>query len=186
MNQPHSSIPPKVLALLTRFGKKKTLNALEVLVRVGEQCNSIFFVQKGGFLRRFYNEKSSTFRTISFHLPSHRPFLTINESFFARKPSSYEIKSFQQSEVLECSRELIEEMSEKHEFLKEFQQARILEALLFENEFKSRLISYSSAEFYEYLCNAYPEIIKHVPSKYIAEVMRISPEWLSKLRQKRR
>lgn len=111
--------------------------------------------------------------------------MTVNESYFARKPSLYEIKAFQSSEVLLFSRELINSMSQQHDFLREFHQAKILEALLFENEFKSRLISYNSKEFYNYLCEEFPEIIKHVPSKYIAEVMRISPEWLSKLRQQR-
>ena len=183
MNYPNSAFPPQILDLLQQYGTRQEFKAHEVLIQVGEQCSSVFYVIKGGFLRRFYNESSAILRTISFHLPTHRPFVTINESYFAHKASFYEIRSFQPSVILSYSRELIEEMNDRYPFLKEFQNARILDALLFENEFKSRLISYSSKEFYDYLCKEQPEIIKHVPAKYIAEVMRISPEWLSKLKQ---
>ena len=173
------------MELLLQYGVRREFKSHEALVRVGEQCKHVYFVLKGGFLRRFYNHSSSVFRTISFHLPTHRPFFTVNESYFAGKVSLYEIKTFQSSEVLAFRRELISQMNQSHKFLRQFHQEKILEALLFENEFKSRLISYNSGEFYDYLCNEFPEIIKHVPSKYIAEVMRISPEWLSKLRQQR-
>lgn len=185
MNHYSASVPSSLLKLLHEYGTLKSLKTHEILIRVGEQCNQIYYVIKGGFLRRFYNENSSVFRTISFHLSDHRPFMTLNESYFAQKPSFYEIKAFQQSEVLVFQRELIEKMYQTHALLQDFYQAKILEALIFENEFKSRLISYSSKEFYNYLCEEYPQIIQQVPSKYIADVMRISPEWLSKLKQKR-
>lgn len=184
MNLSQPELSPEIISLLHQYGKKQEFKTHEILARVGEQCNTVYYVQKGGFLRRFYNEHSNILRTISFHLPTHRPFMTLNESYFAQKPSLYEIRAFRQSEVLLFSRELIDEMNAKHDFLRTFNHQWILGTLLFENEFKARLISYSSKEFYEYLCQEYPELIKEVPSKYIAEVMRISPEWLSKLRQK--
>lgn len=185
MNPSGTNIDPKLLALFHQHGTKQIVKTHETLIHPGEQCNSIYFVVKGGFLRRFYNESSAIFRTISFHLPTHRPFMTLNESYFAKKPSFYEIKAFQQSEILIFKRELVEKMSKTYSFVQDSHNAWILEALIFENEFKSRLISFSSKEFYTYLCDEYPEIVKHVPSKYIADVMRISPEWLSKLKQKR-
>lgn len=178
-----SSEDAQVMELLHEIGTKQSLKSLEVLIHEGEECDKIYFVLKGGFLRRFYNDKSEIFRTISFHLPNHRPFMTINENYFAQKPSSYEIKAFQASEVLVLQRQLIDEMTVKYPFLETYGQNRIMETLIYENEIKARLISYSSKELYEYLCKEHPAIIKNVPSKYIAEFMSISPEWLSKLRQ---
>ncbi len=144
MNHANPALPPQIASLLHRYGTRQTFKTHETLIRVGEQCNSVYYVLKGGFLRRFYNESSSVFRTISFHLPTHRPFMTLNESYFVQKPSRYEIKSFQHSEILTFKRELVEKMNETNSFLREFHNAKILEALLFESEFKSRLISYSS------------------------------------------
>lgn len=184
MENGNSNINPEIGQLLHQYGFKRKLKAQEILVEVGAQCDEIFYVLKGGFLRRFYNEQSDIFRTISFHLPSHRPFMTVNESYFGNIPSHYEIKAFQSSEVLSFSKTLIQEMYEQYSFLQKFYDTKIIEALLYENEFKARLISYSSKEFYQYLCEEHQEIIKNVPSKYIAEIMRISPEWLSKLKHK--
>jgi len=179
------NIDPQILELLQQFGIKKSLKAHEVLIQAKEECGHIYYVKKGGFLRRFYNDKSSILRTISFHLPSHRPFMTVNENYFANRPSSYEIRAFQSSEVLAFRRDLVTEMSQEYPMLQEFSNDRIMKTLIYENEIKARLISYSSKELYEYLCEFYPELIKQVPSKYIAEFMIISPEWLSKLRQKK-
>jgi len=67
---------------------------------------------------------------------------------------------------------------EEYDFIESFHYKKIVEVLIYESELKSRLITYNSAEFYEHLCENYPEIIKQVPSKYIAEFMRISPGWL--------
>ena len=184
MSLSYLDIPKDVQELLFQFGIKKVYKTHEVLTRVGEQCNSIYYVIKGGFLRKFYNDQSEILRTISFHLPTHRPFVTVNESYFAQKPSNYEIKAFRSSEVLIFQKDLILQMNQKHSFLQEFYSTQIIEALIYENEFKSRLLTYSSKEFYNYLGEEYPEIIKNVPSKYIAEIMRISPEWLSKLKSK--
>lgn len=183
--QSSQALSPQIVELLHQYGNKRVLSAHEILIGVGESCNSIYYVLKGGFLRRFYNEASDVLRSISFHLPEHRPFMTLNESYFTGAPSLYEIKSFTSSEVLVFDRELVEKMNADHPFVREFYDKWILGTLLFENEFKARLISYSSQEFYDYLVKEYPEIIKQVPSKYIAEIMRISPEWLSKLKQKR-
>lgn len=177
------NINPKIVELLHQYGVKQTLKAHEVLIPANQECNHIYYVIKGGFLRCFYNDKSDVLRTISFHLPTHRPLMTVNENYFANKPSSYEIRAFQSSEVLSFKKELVNEMSQKNQMIQDFRNDRIMKTLIYENEIKARLISYSSKELYEYLCEEHPEIIKNVPSKYIAEFMSISPEWLSKIRQ---
>lgn len=183
MEHKSSSTDEQVMELLHQYGTIQRLKALEILIHPGETCDKIYYVLKGGFLRRFYNDKSEIFRTISFHLPIHRPFVTVNENFFAQKPSSYEIKAFQASEILVLKRPVIDDMTKKYPLLQEFSNRRIMETLIYENEIKARLISYSSKELYNYLCEEHPAIIQNVPSKYIAEFMSISPEWLSKLRQ---
>ena len=172
-----------ILPLILKHGTTRKFKRNEVLVSVGEDCKNVFFIKSGGFLRQFYSDESESLHTISFHLPNHRPFVTINESYFADQPSMYEIRAFKTSEIVELKKGVITEMNQQHPFLKEFHDQRILQALLFENEFKSRLISYSPKAFYQYLCQQYPEVIKNVPSKYIADVMKISPEWLSKLKR---
>jgi hypothetical protein len=60
----------------------------------------------------------------------------------------------------------------------------ITQALQEENDFKLKIISYSSERLYSYLITHCPKVIQQVPSKFIAEFMGISSEWLSKLKHR--
>ncbi|MEL6865914.1 MAG: hypothetical protein AAFP19_15925 [Bacteroidota bacterium] len=182
MKKERYDIPTDILEMIKTYGKVRSLKPLQVLIPVGSRCNSIFIVKKGGLLKRFYNEKRGLSRTISFHLPNHRPVVTIAESYYQDKPSLYDIKAFEYSEVYELKKEFIDQKIQDDIFLKAFYDQKVINILIYENELKSRLISYSSRELYDYLINEHPAIIKSVPSKYIAEFMCISPEWLSKLK----
>lgn len=135
-------------------------------------------------LKRFHQDESNQLRTISFHLPNHRPIITIAESYYYEVPSNYEIKAFEATEVFELKKGLIDQKINEDTALRDFYYSRVLDILIYENELRAKLISYRSTELYAYLFKAHPEIIAQVPSKYIAEFMRISPAWLSKLRRK--
>jgi len=65
-----------------------------------------------------------------------------------------------------------------------FYQNLIINMLLIESDLKSKLICFDAEDLYKYLINAYPELIINVPSKYIAEFMSISPQWLSKIKRR--
>jgi hypothetical protein len=60
----------------------------------------------------------------------------------------------------------------------------LTQALQEENDFKLKIISYSTERLYSYLIEHCPEVIQKVPSKFIAEFMGISSEWLSKLKHR--
>ena len=183
MKNKSEEISPEIMKALFQYGQRRNIKAHETLAHIGETSNSTNFVLSGGFLLRFYNEDSEVLRTISFHLPTHRPFVTQGDSFFSRKASHYEIKAFQNSDILVFTRGVIEQMTQEP-FIAEFYNKMIIDAFHYENEFKSRLLTYNSKAFYQYLGKEFPEILQTVPSKYIAEFIGISPEWLSKLRQK--
>jgi hypothetical protein len=60
----------------------------------------------------------------------------------------------------------------------------VTQALQEENDFKLKIISYSSERLYNYLITHCTKVIQQVPSKFIAEFMGISSEWLSKLKHR--
>ena len=171
--------------LLEHYGKRYVLKSHQTIINVGDQCDKVYYILKGGLLRRFYNPHSDDFKTISFHLPDYRSVVTINKSFFSNTPSNYELKAFKTSELIIIKNSDLESINAQNEELQNFYNQQIINSLILENELKSRLISFNSIEFYNYICQEYPEIIKSVPSKYIAEFMGISAEWLSKLKKER-
>jgi hypothetical protein len=69
--------------------------------------------------------------------------------------------------------------------LSAFYQSMVIKVLTEENDLKLKIIAYSSDQLYRYFLENFPIVIQRVPAKYIAELMGISPEWLSKLKRPR-
>lgn len=65
-----------------------------------------------------------------------------------------------------------------------FYHSVVLRALLEEHEFRLKLIAFTSARLYDHLLSRFPMIVRQVPSRYIAEFMGITPEWLAKLKSR--
>ena len=59
----------------------------------------------------------------------------------------------------------------------------IIKSLIRENQFRTKLLTYSSKKFYAHLVDNYPEIIKNIPSKDIASFLGISAVWISNLKR---
>jgi hypothetical protein len=94
------------------------------------------------------------------------------------------LRAIAHSELLEFNKADMDAiMLEDIEFFK-FYHLIVTQALQEENDFKLKIISYSSERLYSYLIKCCPEVIQKVPSKFIAEFMGISPEWLSKLKNR--
>ncbi|MEL7535162.1 MAG: hypothetical protein AAFN10_27915, partial [Bacteroidota bacterium] len=122
--------------------------------------------------------------TINFFLSDLHPFMSCIDSYFTQMPSSCELRAVADSIVLTMSKIDLEAMIENHPELRQFYHSRVVQALIEENELKLKIISYSSKQLYQYLIEELPIVIQQVPSKYIAEFMGISAEWLSKLKRK--
>lgn len=172
------------MQLMLSYGQVLELKTHNILVNVGEKCNKVYYVLEGGFIMKYFDHNTSVERTINFHLPNFQPFMTIVESYFHNKVSNYQIKAFQASKLIELDKKDINRVISENEDLYKFYVDMIVNVLISENEFKSRLISLDTKSLYQYLNNSWPQIIKNVPSKYIAEFMGISSEWLSKLKSK--
>ncbi len=163
-------------------GKLITIKRNEKLLNIGEQSNYIYFIIEGGFVSQYLDENSSEYRTIAFFIENYQPFMTQPESFFTKSLSDCQLKAFKNSEVLAFHRDSIEKLSIQHKAFEAFCNARILEALILDSKMKSKIISLSKQNLYRYLIKDHSSITKNAPSKYIAEFMGITPQWLSKIK----
>ena len=85
--------------------------------------------------------------------------------------------------MIELSRDDIEDIVKDDIGLFRFYFNVVCRGFLEENELKSKIITESSENLFRYLTSEYSLLIKSVSSKYIAEFMGITPEWLSKIRK---
>ncbi|MEM9077770.1 MAG: hypothetical protein AAGC43_12050 [Bacteroidota bacterium] len=86
------------------------------------------------------------------------------------------------SEVLMLPKSIISEGVEKDNSLRQAYIEETIYALLAINEFHTKLITLTTKAMYQYLSTSCSDIVREIPSKYIAEFMGVSAEWLSRIR----
>lgn len=154
-----------------------------VLLAPGKICSHAYLIIKGGFVCRYMHEKFEIAKTINFYLEDLHPFMACVDSFFTQQPTQCELRAIEDSIILSLSQKDIFEIMDKDENLKKYYDSLVITALTEENELKLKIIAFTSEQLYEDILLNFPSVIQKVPSKYIAEFMGISAEWLSKLKR---
>ncbi len=173
-----------VLDVLIEVGSFHKLRSNEVLVERGSKCTDLFIILKGAFIVKYMDEDAEGVeRTVNFHLDTFQPFMTCMDSYFTGAKTLREIQSVSRIEVLKCNRKDLEKFNKEDPVFSYFYNKKLVDTLLLENHFRVKSTVKSHKEFYQYLIAEYPQIIEKIPSKYIAEYMGISAEWLSKIKR---
>ncbi len=159
-----------------------TIRKGETLLHVGELCSCAYFINKGLLVNLFITEKGNECVT-SFASDYQYPFLS-GISYITQKPSDFEIRALEESELICISKESIEGLSKRYPaFLVYY--THILQLLIAKQQTLFAVLqSYTAEEFIEYLYSDHPWIINRVPDKYIAHFMSISTSWFCKLKKR--
>ena len=157
-----------------------------ILLMPGNTCTHVYFVVSGGFVCRYFNENLEIPKTINFYLDDLHPFMACVDSYFSQQPSACELRAVRDSVVLSMSKKNLDAMMQSNPVLQGFYDSLVIQALVEENELKLKIISHNAEQLYQYLLDELPAVIQKVPSKYIAEFMGISAEWLSKVKRRKK
>lgn len=175
-----------VITLLSEQIKTIALKPNQALVSPGQVNTHLYYVLSGGFVCRFVDTYSDVERTINFYMNELHPFMACIDSFFTQTKTQCELRAFAQSSVLAISKKALDRLIEEHVQIKLIFDTLVTNALIEENDLKLKIIAYKPDVLYQYLIKNFPVIIQKAPSKYIAELMGISAEWLSKLKTRPR
>ena len=167
-------------------GKLLKVKSKSLLVQPGTICDKVYFVLKGGFVCRYIAKELEIEKTINFYLDDFHPFMSCVDSYFSGTQTQCELRAVAYSEVLEFHKKDIDAIVLEDIVFFQFYHFMLTKILQEENDFKIKIISYSSEVLYSFLITNCPEVIRQVPSKFVAEFMGISAEWLSKLKNKNR
>lgn len=179
-----ANVSPERIEQVLRHTTLLSVKSQTLLVRPGDVCSNVYFVLSGGFVCRYINEDLDIEKTINFYMPDLHPFMSCIDSFFSGTKTRCELRAISNATVLVIAKNDIEALAATDNNLFKFYHAMVTTALQEENDFKLKIIAYSSEQLYQYLITTFPSIIQRVPSRFIAEFMGISPEWLSKLKHK--
>lgn len=158
-----------LLLLQTKIVRKE-----ELLLREGEICDTIYFVNTG-CLYLFY-ERDQEKQVIHFALENW--WLTDYKTFCDGQPAVYSIAAMEDSEITFMSRKNYEALQLQFPLLalyfNKIHERAYGAALLKQKTFAT----VSKKDFYHYFKTTYPEVILRIPDTIFASYMGVSPEAL--------
>lgn len=177
------NLPSTILQAFEQIGTPRSVKSHQILINHDSKVDRIFLVKKGGLILSHVHPKSFVERAINFFIPEFHPLATAAEPFYLGVKSIYTLRSFTNSELIEIKRQVFEDFAKNSEYA-EMMQAYGIKSLLEKNTLRAMLISLNSEEMLQYLHEHYPAIVQNIPSKYVADFLGITPQWLSKLKHK--
>ncbi len=160
--------------------KPNSLKKSAYFVKVGATCDKLSFIRSG--ILRVYNTTLEKEVTQWISTPGY--FITELSSFLFQTPSRWSIQALSDSEMYTISKEdylkLGEQLPKWHEFEKLFiaKCFTILEDRVYSH------LSMTAEERYNFFFERNKELFNQVPLQYIASMLGMTPETLSRLRKK--
>jgi CRP-like cAMP-binding protein len=180
LNSIHS-LSAELIEHLQGILKVKELPKKGYLLKEGFVCRNISFIEKG-ILRCFYGKDD---KEISSWFMKEGDVIISVESFFHQSVSYENIQALE-----ECTLYYIN-YNELQYIYRHFPEFNFVGRVLTERYYnlsEQRLFSLRmqrAQERYQFLLEHFPEIIKRVPSKYIASYLSITEETLSRIRSRK-
>jgi CRP-like cAMP-binding protein len=173
------SLSPDELQEIAGKFKYRTIKKNEFLLREGETCRDLVFVQKGCLRLYYLSEDIEVSVWFAF---SESSAIEIN-SFISENPSGYFLQAIEDTGILYLSKTELINLYKLHpkmqEMMRNFWEDVILNLL---NRFTS-LQKDSAEKRYKDLLNK-PGYLQTIPQKYLASFIGVTPTSLSRIRKK--
>jgi CRP-like cAMP-binding protein len=165
------------LILFEKEIRERHVKKDEVLLGVGEVNTSVFFNVAGAFCQYHFRDETEL-NVIDLHMENEWFFN--QASFVAQKPSENIIKAYSDSHILEITVESIHQLiAISPAFL---QLGKIIAHSTSRLHFFDNNLT--PAQKYQYILDNRPGLIQAFPLKIIASWLKVSPETLSRVREK--
>jgi CRP-like cAMP-binding protein len=158
---------------------EKKLGRHELLYQKGKTENNIYFIESGT-LKICYDLKEQEIivgfgykNTFIFDLPS----------FFTGQPSNFHIQAIKSSQLYGINKTDFYKLLDTNLAIAKYWRTRTELILLDLVEREIDILTTSPEERYQRLQKRRPELFQHIPNKYIASYLRMTPETLSRLKK---
>ena len=161
--------------LVEREIKKK-----EYIVKPGDNFIPISFVKKGAF-RSFTIDKKGVEHTVRLAIDDW--FITDVTSYMNQTPAELFIQALEDSEIYQMEHSGVEELCSKNQKIQYFFRKITEKAFAFSQKRILSNLNKTAKERYLEFQKRYPEISKKIPQYVLASYLRMTPEFLSKIRK---
>lgn len=159
----------------------KNLSKDGILLKHGEVCKHIYYVNKG-FIRIFYFKDD---KEVTEWLTNDRHFFFSITSFFENSPSHLIIEAIEDSEIIQLSREGLDKLRKTNLEVANLMVEWISGSLVLSQKRMDSIQFETAKQRYDNLLKMQPEILNKVPLQHIASFLGITQETLSRIRSKK-
>jgi len=170
------------IEVLNTYIKPVSLKRKEFLLKEGQTCRSIYFVEKGCLRMFFINDKSAE-QITQFALDSW--WISDFQSFSDNKPSEYFIQAVEKSEILSIDERSFDALLKELPQLERYFRMIMQRAWAASQQRIKYMYELSKEEYYHHFCTSFPEFVQRVPQYMIASYLGLTPEYVSELRKKK-
>lgn len=149
-----------------------------IVLKEGEICEYIFWVQKG-MLRQFYYKNG---KELTEYMATENTIVMCIESFFHKVPSSMQIMTLEPSIIYAINKERLEAVAMRSVNI-QILYRKILEESLIISQIRADMLRFETAQGkYQRLVKLQPQLVLRAPLLYIASYLQMTPETLSRVR----
>ena len=150
----------------------------ERILDEGEVCRSMLYLEKG-LTRQFYFKYD---KDLTEHIAYEGGVVICLESYLKEEPTRLMIEALEPTIAWDIPKDKIEELALKDAEIGVWYR-KLFEASLIESQVKADTLRFEPAhERYNKLLQLHPEILKRAPLVYIASLLQMTPETLSRVR----
>jgi CRP-like cAMP-binding protein len=160
--------------------KPHTLHRKQFLIRQGEICRNLAFVEKGLLRSYTIDEKGGE------HIVQFAPegwWISDIYSFHTEEPCEYNIDALETTEMLVLNKQSWEQLLEQAPVFERYFRILTQNSLVAYQRRVARTLMRTAEEVYMEFLRIYPEIAQRVPQHNIASYLGITPESLSRIRR---
>ncbi len=168
----------KLINSFEKAAEQKVISKGQFLIKEGEVEKNLYFVMAGA-IRVFY---LSEFEEQTIRFGYEGSFINSLSSFLKGTPSEFYIQAIRKTTVKFISKEKLQELVNEDNQSQQ-QYIQLLEALVTQQiDREVDLMITSPVERLNRVLQRSPNLFQHIPLKYIASYLRMTPETLSRIR----
>lgn len=175
----YTHLDDEVINELSKRVVFETFKKNEFILKQGSRANKVWFI-KSGLVRKFYLNEG---KEVTVWIHAENEMLTSMHSYFNQKPAQEYIQAIEDTEIISITLENSQALS-KYPQMEFFSKELINRQFACIDEFSKKFSLMSAKEKYESLLEIAPHIIQRAKLAYVASIMGVTQETLSRIRSK--